>query len=152
MSEIQRRITDHRINGLNNCISIWAIGEPGPGGANLRYEVALTDGERPPIGGEPSRWSLNFQNGNPAQYVNGLSNEALLAIVIDRLRGVQGMNVEIPVTTTDGEEKALIRRTAAPFACRENACALTHLQEGLFWLQARTREREQRGVEGEQKA
>lgn len=34
------------------------------------------------------------------------------------------------------------------FKCRENALAITKLQEALHWLDHRTRAREQRGVEG----
>jgi len=34
------------------------------------------------------------------------------------------------------------------YACRENALALTHIEQGLMWLQERTRERLERGVEG----
>jgi hypothetical protein len=34
------------------------------------------------------------------------------------------------------------------FACRENAIALTKLEEALMWLEKRTRDREERGVEG----
>jgi hypothetical protein len=34
------------------------------------------------------------------------------------------------------------------FACRENALAITKLEEALHWLQHRTSEREARGVEG----
>jgi hypothetical protein len=34
------------------------------------------------------------------------------------------------------------------FACRENALALTKLQEALHWLNHRTADREARGVEG----
>lgn len=58
--------------------------------------------------------------------VNGISNEALLAIVEDRLLGFQS-----------GE-----------YACRENAVALTKIQEAMMWLQKRTRDRAARGVEG----
>ena len=35
-----------------------------------------------------------------------------------------------------------------PFRCRQNAIAITKIEEALFWLQDRTREREERGVEG----
>lgn len=56
----------------------------------------------------------------------GASNEALVAIVIDRLRGFQ----------------------SGPFRCRENAIALTKLEESLHWMQARARSREARGVLG----
>jgi hypothetical protein len=34
------------------------------------------------------------------------------------------------------------------FNCRENALAITKLEEALHWLQARTADREARGVEG----
>jgi hypothetical protein len=34
------------------------------------------------------------------------------------------------------------------FRCRENALALTKLEEALHWLQARTADRKARGVEG----
>lgn len=34
------------------------------------------------------------------------------------------------------------------FRCRENSLAITHIEEALHWLAARTADREQRGVEG----
>lgn len=34
------------------------------------------------------------------------------------------------------------------FACRENSIAITKMQEALMWLNERTRERKERGVEG----
>lgn len=70
---------------------------------------------------------INFQNGPIKESgVNGISNESLLAIVEDRLLGFQ----------------------SGQFACRENAIALTKLQEAMMWLQKRTRDRVARGVEG----
>lgn len=78
---------------------------------------------------------LNFQNGpvtkgleGRLEGVNGITNEVLLAIVEYRLQGFQS-----------GE-----------FSCRENAIALTHIQDALMWLQKRTRDRLERGVEGQQ--
>ena len=38
------------------------------------------------------------------------------------------------------------------FACRENALAITKLEEALHWLNARTASREARGVEGTHEA
>lgn len=58
--------------------------------------------------------------------VNGLTHEALLAIVADRLRSFQ----------------------AGPYSCKANACALTKIEEAQHWLQQRTLERMRRGVEG----
>ena len=34
------------------------------------------------------------------------------------------------------------------FRCRENAIAITKMEEALHWMHARTRDREARGVEG----
>lgn len=34
------------------------------------------------------------------------------------------------------------------FPCRKNSLAITHLEEALHWLEARTRDREERKVEG----
>ena len=70
---------------------------------------------------------IHFQEGPINEHgVNGVTQEALLAVVIDRLRSFQF-----------GE-----------YSCRENAVALTKLEEGLMWLQKRTRDRLARGVEG----
>ena len=37
---------------------------------------------------------------------------------------------------------------ASKFKCRENALAITKLEEALMWLEKRTADREERGVEG----
>lgn len=37
------------------------------------------------------------------------------------------------------------------FSCRENALAITKMQEALMWLNERTRNRKERGVEGQHK-
>jgi hypothetical protein len=70
---------------------------------------------------------INFQNGPIGENgVNGLTHEVLLAIVADRLRSFQ----------------------QGPYSCKANACALTHIEEAMHWLQSRTIERIRRGVEG----
>lgn len=38
------------------------------------------------------------------------------------------------------------------FSCRENALAITKMQEALMWLNQRTKERKARGVEGKHEA
>ena len=125
-----REITSHKVNGLNDSISIKVLDEPGQGGANHVYELSLThggNGEQPAPG---PVLMIKFQNGpiKEAGY-NGFSGEALLAVVEDRLKSFQ----------------------EGPYKCRENACALTHLQEAMMWLHRRTHERMQRGVEGTHK-
>ncbi len=113
-----RRINDHKINPANDQIDIIALDEPGSGGASHEYDVVLPNGNITRIG---------FQNGPiPESGINGLTQEVLLAIVIDRLRAFQ----------------------AGKFACRENALALTKIEEAQHWLHSRTLARMARGVEG----
>lgn len=118
-------IHDHETNAANRQVTITAD-EPDAnnGNASHVYEItALTPDGAPSIAGT----KIWFQHGPIAEVgVNGITNEALLAIVIDRLRGFQ----------------------SSKYACRENALALTKLEEALQWLHWRTRGREARGVEG----
>ena len=128
-----REIKSHKVNGLNEALEIQVLDEPGAGGANHIYAMYGFHTKGNPTAEEHSGtrdatcFKLAFQNGPISEAgVNGISNEALLAIVEDRLKCFQ----------------------AGPYACRENALALTHLQESMHWLHHRTRERVQRGVEG----
>ncbi|REJ65852.1 MAG: hypothetical protein DWQ31_16660 [Planctomycetota bacterium] len=114
-------MTSHKVNGLNEALTIIVNDEPGPGNACHLYSITYAEE------GQTQVQSVCFQNGPILEKgVNGVSNEALLAIVEDRLQGFQS-----------GE-----------FSCRENAVALTKLQECIMWLQKRTRDRMARGVEG----
>lgn len=148
-----RQITDHKVNGLNEALEITA-GEPGPGGASHRYDILGAAESIPNVGPRMFGVNLRFQNGpigkNPdgstrLEDLNGITNEALLAVLIDRMRGFQGM---LPHQKANPCDDLVARPPAAPFACRENAIALTHLEEALMWLQKRTRARMARGVEG----
>lgn len=132
-----RTLTDHKVNGLNEAIDIHAMDDPGPGGANHDYAVRVN------VDREKSlhvTTRVRFQNG-PIQEVgfNGISNEALLAVLIDRMRGFQYAR------KPDG---SFDESSRGKYACRENAVALTKLEEALMWLQKRTRDRMARGVEG----
>lgn len=120
-----RALTEHKVNPANDRILIEVADEPGPGGANHEYVVTL-----PHVEGKAKSTNISFQNGpiNEAG-VNGLTQEVLLAIVADRLRSFQ----------------------AGPFSCRENALALTKIEEAMHWLHSRTLARMQRGVEGTHK-
>ncbi len=70
---------------------------------------------------------IDFQEGPVKENgVNGVCNEDLIAMVITRLESFQN----------------------TPFKCRENALAITKLEEALMWLRKRTAGRENRGVEG----
>lgn len=116
-----REITSHRVNPANDTLTIRVLDEPGAGGANHQYLITSSD----PSFHVPTE--ICFQNGPIAEAgVNGLTHEALLAIVADRLRSFQ----------------------AGPYSCKANACALTKIEEAQHWLQQRTLERMRRGVEG----
>ena len=121
-----REITDHKVNELNDRLTIEVMDKPGAGGANHDYMITLPE----KIGSPRVYYTIRFQNGPIAEAgINGVTQEALLAIVIDRLRSFQ----------------------QGPYSCRENALALTKIEEGMLWLQKRTLDRMRRGVEGTSK-
>jgi hypothetical protein len=135
MKGTMRTLTDHIVSGDQAVqLKIEVTDEPGQGGANHRYEMTGMDATTNPSRSQTEPESVSFlpqvilfQNGPIKEFgVNGITQEALLAIVIDRLRLFQ----------------------AGQFSCRENAIALTHCEEALMWLQRRTVARIQRGVEG----
>lgn len=128
-----RTIEDHKVNPTNDTLTITVEDAEGAGGANHRY---LISGMNTPTNvsaepaDHPSKSVILFQNGPINEVgVNGVTQEVLLAIVADRLRSFQ----------------------KGPFACKANACALTHIEEAQHWLQQRTIERMRRGVEGTHK-
>lgn len=98
----------------------FAVDESGCGGANHVYDVL-------PVAGNAKGLRIEFQNGPiKGGIVNGLQNEDLLAVLIDRLEGFQH----------------------GPFKCEENALALDALREAMLHLNTRTKKRIARGVEG----
>lgn len=125
-----RNLTGHIVNPTNDKIKIEVTDIQGAGGANHAYFVSGVD-----FDANPSRDSLPrapglgilFQNGPIDEAgINGVTQEALLEIVADRLRSFQ----------------------SGPFSCKENSCALTKIEEAQHWLQQRTLARMRRGVEG----
>jgi hypothetical protein len=129
MSEIRTHVT----NAANDMLKVFATDEPGSGGANFRYVMLgydLRTNQSADRKDGPERFGatvLVFQNGPIDDVgVNGLTHEALLAVVVDRLEGFQ----------------------RGPFACNDNTQALTALRTAIYWLRHRTEERAERGVEG----
>jgi hypothetical protein len=115
---MSRVLTGHQVNPANDVLKIEVLDEPGAGGANHCYRVTWPG---------DSGTLIEFQNGPIAEAgVNGITQEVLIAICIDRLCSFQ----------------------AGPYACRENALALMHLEDAQHWLLHRTRARIARGVEG----
>lgn len=93
----------------------------------------FTDDNGCPAGGNTSSTGLriDWQNGALVRdgerlEPNGAFVETVIRAAADRLEYYQGTK----------------------FSCRENALAITKLQEALHWLGHRTAEREARGVEG----
>ena len=82
----------------------------------------------------PLKW--DYEKNTYGTEPNGAFTEDVILAAITRLKFFQ----ENP----DGSR--------AKFACRENACAITHLEEALMWLQARHDNRVERQVQGEHKA
>lgn len=118
-----RKLASHKCNELNELIDIEVLDQPGQGGACHSYRISHPHKSA----NVPSMTYIHFQNGPVKEFgVNGISIEALLSVVEDRLVGFQ----------------------SGDYSCRENAIALTKVQEALLWLQKRTRDRVVRGVEG----
>ena len=118
MSEVLNTI--QKRNKLNTVV---ARDEKGSGNAYHEYQVIFGDLESGKEG-----IVLNFQNGgrNIEGSEHGLTAEDLLEICRHRLQCFQ---------TSD-------------YACRENAVALTKIEEALMWLNHRVEDRAERNVLG----
>lgn len=128
---MSRYIYTHISNSANAELKIVALDQPGAGGACQSYLIGGFNTSNNPskLGIEKPTQDLHilFQNGPiPEVGVNGVTNEALMAILIDRLEHFQ----------------------AGPYSCEENQHALDSLRRGLDWLRYRTQNRRERGVEG----
>ena len=102
---------------------VFAIDSPGPGNANHEYLIA-TDGDSL----APKEIKIIFQKGprKNEDSIQGVIDTDLLEIVRDRLKGFQS-----------GE-----------YSSRENAVALTHIEDALLWLNRRVEDRIERNVFG----
>ncbi len=102
---------------------VYAVDEKGAGGANHEYLIVSDSGLQ-----DPKETIIQFQNGARKEEgsIHGVIDPDLLEIVRDRLKSFQ-----------DG-----------PFSSRENACALTHIEEALMWMNRRVEDRIERDVLG----
>ncbi len=107
---------------------VVAADEPGSGNASHEYDIYPATGSE--ADAEPLL-CIRFQHGarKEPDSIHGVLDTDLLEIVRDRLRGFQ----------------------SGPFACRENACALTHIEEALMWMNRRVEDRIERDVLGTEK-
>lgn len=119
LSTIQKR---------ENLNEIYVLDEKGAGGANHKYVVyrnKLID----PVTLEHTMTpmaTIQFQEGprDEENSIDGAIDSDLLEIVRHRLQSFQ----------------------AGPYPSRENACALTHVEEALMWLNRRVEDRIERQV------
>ena len=122
MKEELRKVTI----GTNNYTEVFAT-DYKTFNAYHCYEIRPIPPEGATISEEDIFAKIKFQKGPIKEKgVNGCHNEDLIAIVIDRLQQFQ----------------------ESDFKCRENAIAITKLEEALMWLGKRTQDRRNRGVEG----
>jgi hypothetical protein len=132
-----RNIHTHLAEGdKNNKVGIAVLDEPGAGGANHHYVVdgfnlkknkSYTGPFDTTCVEHSTSTHIYFQNGGILDNsVNGLTNEALLAVVEDRLSCFQ----------------------AGPYPSVENSEALAHVRKALAFLHSRTQDRIKRQVEG----
>lgn len=118
-----REITSHKTNECNSAITITAD-DPDEqyGNASHSYTMSFVDKE-----GREVNFGVDFQCGPIKEVgINGVTNEALLAILIDRVEGFQ----------------------SGKFVCDENRETLNCLLLAMRWSQERTKARIARGVEG----
>ena len=99
---------------------VFIADEKGNGGANHHYKIDLQQGN--------DVIDIRFQNGARKldDSIHGVLDTDLLEIVRHRLQCFQ-----------DG-----------PFRSRENAVALTHIEEALMWMNRRVEDRIERNVLG----
>lgn len=106
--------------------AVYSNDEKGEGGA--KHDYTIVSNETHNVNETPKVFAnIQFQNGAILESgINGCQNEDLIEIVLDRLRDFQN----------------------GKFPCRENAIAITKLEEALMWLDKRTLDRKKRDVEG----
>lgn len=130
---IGRELYDHKNNKYNReHIVVKTADVRASDGANHKYQVLvytnpLSEGvQQGPI----ATCDINFQDGGLSEVgPNGITDQALIAVVLDRVRGFN----------------------EGPYRCRENSVMITKLEEALMWDRKRADDRSMRGVEGERK-
>jgi hypothetical protein len=131
---IGRPLTDHKNNKFNReCIEVKTADLRATDGAHHKYRIEVYAGARTAHdtveGVEAVEvCELNFQNGGLKEVgANGITDQALLAIILDRVRSFN-----------EGQ-----------FRCRENSMIITKGEEMMMWMEKRSNDRARRGVEGE---
>lgn len=113
--------TIQKRENLNNVVT---LDDRGPGGAHHEYAIS----SNVPGDGLDRIAVIKFQKGprKDPNAQNGIIDSDLLEIVRDRLKSFQ----------------------QGDYATRENAIALTHIEEALMWMNRRVEDRIERSVLG----
>lgn len=107
------------MNDIKNCVAVNDNDEQGnPAGGSVHGKGIDIKWQKGPLG-----------RGNDRVEPNGAFVETVISAIIQRIEYYQ--------TASEGK-----------FKCRENAIAITKLEEALLWLNKRTMDRENRQVEG----
>jgi hypothetical protein len=126
---MKKLITIQKRNNLNE---VYRMDAPGAGGACHEYAVIKAGSFDPAVEGPKAEGDLvaviKFQHGprNVEDSVHGVLDTDLLEMVRDRL-----------IDFNKGE-----------YATRENALAITCIEEALLWMNKRVEDRFERGVLG----
>lgn len=133
-SQGPEKVFDHKNNKFNReCVEVFSTDDVQSDGAHHAYRIEVYDrysSNSVPVEdkGMKAVSDLPFQNGGLLEVgANGITDQALLAVVLDRMRGFN-----------DG-----------PFRCRENSIIITKIEEALMWMEKRSNDRSRRNVEGE---
>ncbi len=116
-----RQLNTHLTTGAFNALQVTAVDNPPPGFANVRYDITgfntVYNSTAACLGGMPARFTrlpIIFHTG-PISYdmpMNGVTPEALLAVISDHLNGLQN----------------------SPEACMENQMAKDYVDAALSML------------------
>lgn len=118
----------HALYVDHNGLEVFSVPGPHSSVPNGHHYQIRFSGRAPSMTSLPSE--IDFQEGPvKSAGVNGVTNEALLAILIDRTKVLNDA-----------------------FPCEENEVALTHMWDALRSFESRTAKRLARGVEGKNEA
>lgn len=125
---IGRELTDHKISKLNReCINVVTADLRANDNAHHKYKIFVNK-DTDTLGVTVHEVEIQFQNGGLKDVgPNGITEQALIAIILDRYRSFNG----------------------GQFGCLENSMVITKLEEALMWSGKRAADRAQRGVEGQ---
>lgn len=125
-----RPLYDHKNNKFNReCVEVFTTDHASADAAHHAYRIEVYDRYNGRAdNGMVACCDIQFQNGGLKEVgPNGITDQALLAVVLDRLRSFN-----------DG-----------PYRCRENSVMITKIEEALMWGEKRGNDRARRNVEGE---